>query len=64
MKVFDHFNAKEPCPVCKTQDDKPTVLVLIDGTEKDHIYEAIQVHAECAIVTNYNRALNALYIKL
>ena len=49
MKVFDKFNQAggSKCPVCKTNDDKPTVLIAIDGTEKDDNIEAQQVHLAC-----------------
>jgi len=64
-RVFDHFNPAGPaCPVCGMRDDKPTVLVTIDGTDTaDNIAEAIQVHHECAIVQRYNRDVGVLYIK-
>jgi hypothetical protein len=48
MRVFEHFNqAGDPCPVCGTKDDKPTVLVPIPGTEKGNIMQAKQTHEEC-----------------
>lgn len=37
----------EVCPVCKTKEDKPVTLVIIDGTEKDNIAQAMQVHVDC-----------------
>jgi hypothetical protein len=49
MRLFDHFNTatKDPCPICKTKDDKKTVLIIIDGTEQDGIAEAKQTHLDC-----------------
>lgn len=48
MKAFDHFNtAGAPCPVCGTREDKPAVLVGKDGTAKDGIEEALQIHLDC-----------------
>lgn len=48
MRTFDHFNKHgAPCPICGTHDDKPPVLISIDGTEDDGISEALQVHLEC-----------------
>jgi hypothetical protein len=37
----------EVCPICKTKEDKPVVLVGMDGTQKDRIIQAIQVHVDC-----------------
>jgi hypothetical protein len=48
MRTFEHFNASgAPCPICGTNEDKPPVLIPIDGTEDDGIEEAMQVHLEC-----------------
>jgi len=48
MRVFDHFSpVGEPCPVCKTRDDKPACLVGVDGTQDDGIMEAQQFHVDC-----------------
>jgi hypothetical protein len=56
MKIFDHMNTEgdDVCPICKTKDDKPTVLVPIEGTKDEGIVEAIQVHADC-IELQYRR---------
>ena len=49
MRVFEHPNFGEgvTCPICDTAEDKPTVLVGIDGTEDGAIIEAMQVHLDC-----------------
>ena len=49
MRTFSHFNNSHDsiCPICKTNADKETTLVAIDGTNKDKIEEAIQVHVDC-----------------
>lgn len=48
MRVFEHFNeVGPPCPICKTKEDKQTVLVGIDGTEDGGNIEAKQVHLAC-----------------
>jgi len=54
MKIFEHFNnSGEPCPICNTRDDKPAVLIAIDGTQFDGICEAMQVHIDCIELTAY-----------
>lgn len=54
MRAFDHFNQSgDPCPICGTVDDKPTVLVAIHGTENDGICEALQIHLDCIKLTAY-----------
>lgn len=62
LTIFDHFPKERPCPVCGTSDDGKTVLVEIDGTSKDGIYEAVPVHLECAVVTNYNHKVGVMYL--
>ena len=48
MRPFDHPNMTNfECPICHTADDKPVVLVGIDGTEDGGIMQAEQVHIEC-----------------
>ena len=49
MRTFPHFNQSHNsiCPICKTNDDKETTLVAVDGTKDGKIEEAIQVHVEC-----------------
>ncbi|KKK81128.1 hypothetical protein LCGC14_2816590 [marine sediment metagenome] len=49
MKVFPHMNTSGPevCPVCKTKDDKPVVLIGIDGTENGGNIQAKQIHLDC-----------------
>ena len=58
MKVFDHPNTytKFVCPICGTGDDKPVVLIPIDGTEKDGIMEARQYHLDCIKLTEFGTA--------
>ena len=52
MRVFDHPNMTNfTCPVCKTSDDKPVVLIGIEGTQDGHIMEARQYHLDCLDLT-------------
>lgn len=52
MRTFEHPNKKNfICPICKTQEDKPVVLVAILGTEKDGIVQARQYHLDCIHLT-------------
>jgi len=49
MKRFSHMNQSSLCPVCGRNDDKPVVLIPVDGTkDKDgRLCEAIQLHCDC-----------------
>ena len=50
MKIFEHMNTNGKngkCYVCGKKDDKPVVLIGIDGTEDDSNVEAVQVHVDC-----------------
>lgn len=40
-------STKETCPICKTQENKPVVLIAKQGTQKGFDAEAIQVHVDC-----------------
>lgn len=60
MKEFKHFPVTDTCPVCQTNDDKPCLLIIIDGTQEGNIAQAIPVHSDC-IELRYNRELKIFY---
>ena len=64
-RVFDHFPSDHAiCPACKTNDDKPCVLLPIDGTEDGNICRAQPVHAECLQDGfRYNLKLGVIYMR-
>lgn len=54
MRIFEKMNtsAKDVCPICKTKEQKPVVLIPIVGKgdnsgKKFQNYEAAQVHVDC-----------------
>lgn len=49
MRIFQKPNKKNNwrCPICNTNKDGEVVLIEIEGTEKDNIVEAEQVHLKC-----------------
>jgi hypothetical protein len=49
MRTFDHPNVSGGwrCPICGTSDDKPVVLIGIDGTQEGGIMQANQYHLDC-----------------
>lgn len=54
MKIFNEFNEfGPPCPVCKTYDNKQTVLIPIYGTEEGNKCKAKQIHLECIDLLYY-----------
>ncbi len=68
MRVFDEPNLSEnwKCPICKTADNKPIVLVGINGTQEGHTMQAEQVHVDCLDLLIYKRdgdTIIAQYIK-
>jgi len=56
MKVFERPNLNGfICPICGTAEDKPVVLVEIEGTQKGNIAEARQYHIDCIQLTEYGQ---------
>ncbi len=48
MRVFDHPNMNEfTCPICNTSEDRPVVLIEINGRRRGNNAEAAQVHFDC-----------------
>lgn len=48
-RVFIGFNQEGPaCPICRTHEDIPCILVPIPGTIEDNIQEAHAIHLKCA----------------
>lgn len=57
MRTFEHPNLDGfLCPICGTADDKPVVLVGINGTEHDNLVEALQYHLDCITLTLIRRS--------
>jgi len=62
MKIFKQFNKNgKPCPICGTKKSGQVTLIPIDGTEKDHISEAMQVHVDC-IELRYSPLMSRIYM--
>lgn len=55
MRTFDHPNTSHgwKCPICKTDNDEPVVLIGINGTQKGSIIEAEQFHLRCIELLYY-----------
>jgi len=64
MRPFKHFNQSSLCPICKTNEDRPPILIPIDDTEDDNNCEALQVHLDCInlrVKQNYNESQILFY---
>ena len=55
MKIFDKPNLSNKwiCPICKTSDNKPVILVGDPETSKDNLMEAEQYHVDCIELFKY-----------
>jgi len=54
LKVFEHPNMEEfKCPICKTNEDSPVVLIGIYGTQRGFNIQAEQMHVKCLELTWY-----------
>ncbi len=48
MTSFPGFNPNGECPLCRTNKDKPTLLVPIFGIENEgNLVECQQIHVDC-----------------
>jgi hypothetical protein len=48
-RIFDHYNAATPCPICGGTEDGKAVLIPITGTGDGRCVEAAQVHLNCLL---------------
>lgn len=53
MRIFPNMNKSSICPICGTNEDKPCVLIGIDGTQEGYIIEAKAYHVDCIELTEY-----------
>ena len=56
MRIFKHANmfGGWECPICHTSEDKPVVLIGIDGTQDGRNEQAEQVHVDCLDLRLYS----------
>ena len=64
IKLFECFPSKDTCPVCRTNDEKPCILVAMDGTFEDGLVQMMPVHLSCAVVTNINKNVGVMYRRI
>lgn len=60
MRTFEHFPENFKCLLCGTNEDKPCVLVGVNGTQEGNIEQALPVHVDC-INLRYYRENNIVY---
>jgi len=51
MRTFEHFPKESLCKVCKTNEDRPCILVPISRTGYGRISEATPIHEDCIKLT-------------
>ena len=63
MRIFEHFPKEIKCLMCGTSEDKPCILIPIDGTDDDNNCEAVPVHVDCATKGDlrFNRDVHIFY---
>lgn len=47
MRIFERFNQDTKCMICGTNNEGKAVLIGMDGTQRDSIEQAQQVHLDC-----------------
>ena len=65
MKVYEHPNTYGgwKCPICRTDDDKPVVLIDIYGTQEGNKIKAEQFHIDCIDLVYYpNKGIIAMNV--
>ena len=53
MREFSQFPEQAKCILCGSNTNKPCVLIPIDGTQEDNIEEAIPVHIDCLVTSDF-----------
>lgn len=56
-RTFQSFPPDTTCPICGTNDDGKTVLVVISGGEKGDIAEAKPMHLACAVAKQWDEGM-------
>ena len=55
MKIFDKFPKQVKCPICGTNKEGKSVLIIINGTINERIAEARCYHLDCIELTEYQK---------
>lgn len=65
MNIFEKPNTTNnwKCPICNKNTENKVVLIGIDGTERDKIIEAEQVHFNC-LDLRFNKEHGLIYQKV
>ena len=54
MRIFEHPNMENfKCPICGLDDNKPIVLIGVDGTQEGWNMQARQYHVDCIDLIEY-----------
>ena len=58
-RIFEGFNQRphQICPICRTDVDKPFLLVPIPGTKDGDRQEAQQIHFYCCLIVQLSLKL-------
>lgn len=65
MRVFEHPNAEGfVCPICNTSEDKPVVLIGIDGTQEGYNIQARQYHIDCLELVEFQTSGNVIIAQI
>jgi hypothetical protein len=49
MRIFPNFPSEALCPLCRTAEDKPCILIPIAGTTEGSRVEALPTHLDCCL---------------
>lgn len=57
MRIFEKPNLSNDwkCPICKTAEEKHTVLIAVSGTQEGNIIQAEQFHLDCLDLMYYKK---------
>lgn len=65
MRAFKHFPDKGMCLLCKTNTDKPCILIGVDGTERNGNEQAECIHVDCMLEGfRYSNLVGLVYRKV
>ena len=66
MRQFEDFPSIAQCTICGTNENKPGLMIPIDGTEEGNNEQATLVHVDCLLgfKLRFEQSMGIFYARL